>query len=56
MSSVKSSPAGHCPAGPMIIAMAKQRGGHGEKIHAPLKRELAGGILPAGRFGANADR
>jgi len=37
-----------------VVRFAQERCGHGEEIHAVLKRDMAGGMLPSGRFGANA--
>ena len=31
-----------------------QRCGHGEEVHAVVKRDFAGGTMPSGKFGANA--
>ena len=37
-----------------VVRLAHRRCGHGEEVHAALKRDLAGGMLPSGKFGANA--
>ena len=37
-----------------VVAAAHQRCGHGEDVHAVLKSDLAAGMMPSGRFGANA--
>ena len=37
-----------------VVAAARQRCGHGEEVHAVLKSDLAAGMMPSGRFGANA--
>jgi len=37
-----------------VVAAAHQRYGHGEEVHAVLKSDLAAGMMPSGRFGANA--
>ena len=37
-----------------VVAAAHERCGHGEEVHAVLKSDLAGGMVPSGRFGANA--
>lgn len=37
-----------------VVRYAHERCGHGEGVHAVLKRDLAGGMLPSGRFGPNA--
>ena len=37
-----------------VVAAAHERCGHGEEVHAVLKSDLAGGMMPSGRFGANA--
>ena len=37
-----------------LVRFAQERCGHGEEIHAVLKRDMAGGLLPSGRFGVNA--
>lgn len=37
-----------------VVAAAHNRCGHGEEVHAVLKSDLAAGIMPSGRFGANA--
>ena len=37
-----------------VVAAAQQRCGHGEEVHAVLKSGLAAGMMPSGRFGANA--
>ena len=37
-----------------VVAAAYERCGHGEEVHAVLKSDLAGGMMPSGRFGANA--
>ena len=34
--------------------MVRQRCGKGEEVHSVLKRDLAGGRLPSGKFGGNA--
>ena len=40
--------------GPEVVRQAHLRCGRGEEIHSILKSDLAGGIMPSGRFGANA--
>ena len=37
-----------------VVAAAHERCGRGEEVHAVLKSDLAAGIMPSGRFGANA--
>ena len=37
-----------------VVAAAHARCGHGEAVHAVLKSDLAAGMMPSGRFGANA--
>ena len=37
-----------------VVAAAHDRCGHGEEVHAVLKSDLAAGMMPSGRFGANA--
>ncbi len=37
-----------------VVTAAHARCGHGEEVHAVLKSDLAGGMMPSGRFGANA--
>jgi len=37
-----------------VVRFAHERCGHGEEVHAVLKQDLAGGMLPSGKFGANA--
>ena len=37
-----------------VVRFAHERCGHGEEVHAALKQDLAGGMLPSGKFGANA--
>ncbi len=37
-----------------VVAAAHERCGHGEEVHAVLKSDLAAGMMPSGRFGANA--
>ena len=37
-----------------VVAAAHARCGHGEEVHAVLKSDLAAGMMPSGRFGANA--
>ena len=37
-----------------VVAAAHERCGHGEEVHAVLKSDLSGGMMPSGRFGANA--
>ena len=37
-----------------VVAAAHDRCGHGEGVHAVLKSDLAAGMMPSGRFGANA--
>ena len=37
-----------------VIWWHRERCGKSEEVHAVLKRDLAGGVLPSGRFGANA--
>ena len=41
-------------AGEELITWYRERCGKGEEIHGVLKRDLAGGRLPSGLFGANA--
>ena len=36
------------------VRYAHERCGHGEEVHAMLKQDLAGGLLPSGKFGPNA--
>ena len=36
------------------VRFAHERCGHGEEVHAVLKQDLAGGLMPSGKFGANA--
>lgn len=42
-----------CP-GDQVIWWHRERCGKSEEAHAVLKHDLAGGVLPSGRFGANA--
>lgn len=37
-----------------VVAAAHERCGHGEEVHAVLKSDLAAGMMPSGRLGANA--
>ena len=37
-----------------VVAAAHARCGHGEEVHAVPKSDLAAGMMPSGRFGANA--
>ncbi|MDE0303063.1 MAG: transposase [Gammaproteobacteria bacterium] len=37
-----------------VVRYAHERCGHGEEVHAVLKLDLAGGMLPSGKFGPNA--
>ena len=37
-----------------VVRFAHERCGYGEEVHAVLKQDLAGGMLPSGKFGANA--
>ncbi len=37
-----------------VVRFAHERCGHGEEVHAVLKQDLAGGMMPSGKFGANA--
>ncbi len=37
-----------------LVRFAHERCGRGEEVHAVLKDDLAGGLMPSGRFGANA--
>lgn len=37
-----------------VVRYAHERCGHGEEVHAVLKQDLAGGLLPSGKFGSNA--
>ena len=37
-----------------LVRFAHERCGRGEEVHAVLKDDLAGGMMPSGRFGANA--
>lgn len=37
-----------------VVTAAHDRCGHGEEVHAVLKSDLAAGMMPSGRFGANA--
>ena len=37
-----------------VVVAAHERCGHGEEVHAVLKSDLAAGMMPSGRFGANA--
>ena len=37
-----------------VVAAAHERCVHGEEVHAVLKSDLAAGMMPSGRFGANA--
>jgi len=37
-----------------LVRYAHERCGHGEEVHAALKQDLAGGLLPSGKFGPNA--
>lgn len=40
--------------GDQVIWWHRERCGKSEEVHAVLKSDLAGGVLPSGRFGANA--
>jgi len=40
--------------GAELIAWHRKRCGKSEEAHAVMKNDLAGGVLPSGRFGANA--
>jgi len=40
--------------GDAVIWWLRERCGKSEEIHSILKEDLAGGVLPSGRFGANA--
>lgn len=40
--------------GDQVIWWHRERCGKSEEVHAVLKHDLAGGVLPSGRFGANA--
>ena len=40
--------------GDVVIRWYRERCGKGEEVHKVLKEDLAGGVLPSGRFGANA--
>ncbi len=37
-----------------LVAAAHELGGHGKEVHVVLKSDLAAGMMPSGRFGANA--
>ena len=37
-----------------VVRFAHERCGHGEEVHAVLKQDLAGGMMPSGKFGVNA--
>ena len=37
-----------------VVRYAHERCGHGKEVHAVLKQDLAGGLLPSGKFGPNA--
>ncbi len=37
-----------------VVRAAHERCGRGEQVHSALKSDLAGGMMPSGRFGANA--
>ena len=37
-----------------LFEAANQRSGHGEGVHAVLKSDYADGVMPSGKFGANA--
>ena len=37
-----------------LVRYAHERCGHGEEVHAVLKQDLAGGMMPSGKFGPNA--
>ncbi|MCY4611745.1 MAG: transposase [Gammaproteobacteria bacterium] len=37
-----------------LVRYAHERCGHGEEVHAVLKQDLAGGLMPSGKFGPNA--
>ena len=37
-----------------VVRFAQERCGRGEEIHAVLKHDMAGGMLPSGKFGVNA--
>ena len=41
-------------SGEEVIEWSRQRCGKGEEVHSVLKRDLAGGRLPSGKFGGNA--
>lgn len=41
-------------SGDAVIWWLRERCGKGEEVHKVLKEDLAGGVLPSGRFGANA--
>ena len=41
-------------SGGQVLALANGRCGEGEEIHSILKRDLSGGMMPSGKFGANA--
>jgi len=40
--------------GPEVLAWQRQRAGTIEKLHDVLKNDLGAGVMPCGRFGANA--
>ena len=40
--------------GAAVVELANGRCGEGEEIHSILKSDFAGGLLPSGKFGANA--
>ena len=40
--------------GPAVVELYYGRCGEGEEIHAILKSDYAGGMMPSGKFGANA--
>ena len=41
-------------SGSRVLKLANGRCGEGEEIHSILKRDLSGGMMPSGKFGANA--
>ncbi len=41
-------------SGSQVLKLANGRCGEGEEIHSILKRDLSGGMMPSGKFGANA--
>ena len=42
-------------AGDEVVRWSRQRCGKGEEVHGVVKSDLAGGRLPSGLFGANAE-